>query len=180
MAQSTRKDFDPERIIFPKRNFEEIIIQNNIDDVENDKYWMQMFDNIWIKHLYIDTTNNVYANLLYCTEQFNGALHYHTGTVYAYIINGIYGHFESNGKTKEYSADTGSFVFAPVGSVHQPYMKPYNGYFLGFSVNHGSIIYLNDDHKMIGYSDVHTQVSNLKKHYSDNNIPEKELNLIIK
>lgn len=174
-------NFNFREIKFPKReNTSEIIIKNNLDfsSIINDEYWMQMFEHIWVKHLHLDTKNNCYTNLMFCSKSVHGPLHYHHGSVNSYVINGVYGHVKKSGEEEDY-ADTGAYVYAPAGSIHKPYMRIENGYFLSFSVTNGAVIYLNDAQEVIGYSDVFTQIDNLKKHFKEKNLPESELKRII-
>jgi len=176
-------DFKFRELVIPYREgINEVIIRNKLDknSIDNDPSWIKMCDHIWIKYLCLDTKNNSYTNFMYCTKSINGPLHYHHGSVNAFIINGTYGIYEHKKyqKEKDY-ADAGSYVYAPAGTLHRAYMKVHNGYYLGFSITQGAVIYLNDNHEFIGYSDVFTQIDNLKKHYETHNLPLSKIDAII-
>lgn len=145
-----------------------------------DEYWLEFFENMWIKPLLIDTRNNIHTNLLYVSKDTIGPRHYHIGAAHGLVIKGFYG-FIDEGREQDIVGN-GSYMYEPAGILHQPFFRmcKNDGVYLSYFTMYGGIVQLDENNQPVRFTDALSQLDRFKQHYKEKGLPITELEKIVK
>ena len=77
------------------------------------------------------------------------------------MLHGRWKYFEH-----EWTAETGSYVFEPPGEIHTLWVPDDVAEMITFFNITGSMVYLDENHRQIGYEDVFTKIDMCRAHYA--------------
>lgn len=114
--------------------------------------WVDIGDGTLIQLLQVDLSHNIWITRNRMKPGTRVIRHYHTGTVYAYTVQGSW-YYEEYPETVNRS---GSFLFEPAGSVHTLKVSDEQGEdtIVWFMIN-GANLNIDDDGNVVSIADAH-------------------------
>lgn len=171
---------------------------NNIMNDNDERLWIPQTDCISFRPLCFSISNGYYVNILR-VRGLCGILskHKHTGPVHGYVMKGYWKYIEHN-----WIAKPGSYIYEPPGEIHTLIVLPHQDHYdettsgssSNSNTNHddtnnemmtlfhvtGSLLYCDNDDKVIGYDDVFTKLELTKKHYQKIGLSEDYIQQLIR
>lgn len=152
----------------PKEALSDIVIPNifqfiqNKDGNEDPRVWVPQTDCLSFRPLCLCVSQGYYVNLL----KFKGGgilgRHRHSSPVHALTLKGSWGY-----KEHSWHASDGTYVFEPPGETHTLIVdKDCEEMVTLFHVT-GSLLYVDEDGKTIGFDDVFTKLEKAKAWYKE-------------
>ena len=135
----------------------EIAVQAQPDD---ERVWVPQAEGVWFRPLFLNTLQGQWCNLLRVRRAGILSRHLHPQPVHGYVIKGRWHYLEH-----DWVAETGSYVFEPPGEVHTLLVPEDVPEMITFFNITGSMLYLDDDNKHVGYEDVFTKIDMCRAHY---------------
>jgi len=133
----------------------------------DERVWVPQAPNVWFRPLLLDTTGGGWFNLLRVRRSGILSRHRHPGPVYGYVIKGHWHYLEH-----DFVASPGKFLFEPPGETHTLVVDSDDEMITLFNVN-GSMVYVDEDGKAIGFEDVFTKIQMCIKHYESTGLGTK-------
>ena len=141
---------------------------------DDDRYWMQLTDDVRQRPLLFDCTNGAWTNLLSIRPGGRLQCHYHTGPVHAFTLKGSWRYLEH-----DWVAGEGTFVYEPPGEIHTLEADPTTG-MTTFFVTRGALIYTDAQGQQIGFEDVFTRLARFRRHVAENGLDPKIVESMIR
>lgn len=141
---------------------------------DDDRYWMQLTDDVRQRPLLFDCTNGAWTNLLSIRPGGRLKCHYHTGPVHAFTLRGSWRYLEH-----DWVAGEGTFVYEPPGEIHTLEADPKAG-MTTFFVTRGALIYTDAQGQQIGFEDVFTRLARFRRHVAENGLDPKVIDGMIR
>jgi 2,4'-dihydroxyacetophenone dioxygenase len=148
----------------------ELVIPTGADD----RYWMQLTEDVRQRPLLFDCTNGAWTNLLSIRPGGRLQCHYHTGPVHAFTLKGSWRYLEH-----DWVAGEGTFVYEPPGEIHTLEADPKAG-MTTFFVTRGALIYTDAQGQQIGFEDVFTRLARFRRHVAENGLDPKVIDGMIR
>lgn len=126
----------------------------------DDRIWVPQAKDVWFRPLMLNTVNGGWCNLLKVTKAGILSRHRHPAPVHGYVLKGSWRYLEH-----DWVAQEGCYVYEPPGEVHTLTVDPHVPEMITFFNISGAMIYLDEEHRTIGYEDVHTKIEMCRKHY---------------
>ncbi len=133
----------------------------------DERVWVPQAPNVWFRPLLLDTTGGGWFNLLRVRRSGVLSRHRHPGPVYGFVIKGHWHYLEH-----DFVASPGKFLFEPPGETHTLVVDSDDEMITLFNVN-GSMVYVDEDGKAIGFEDVFTKIQMCIKHYESTGLGTK-------
>ncbi|HLV27746.1 MAG TPA: 2,4'-dihydroxyacetophenone dioxygenase family protein [Burkholderiaceae bacterium] len=140
----------------------------------DDRLWVPIHDNVWFKPLLLNITHGYWTSVLRVRRKGVVSCHRHPATVHGYVIKGSWRYLEH-----DWTAREGSYVFEPPGETHTLVSEEEDEMLTWFLVN-GALIYVDENGKQTGYTDVFDRVEKCREHYRGVAAAEKYLDSIIR
>ncbi len=140
--------------------------------------WIPYADGVWIQPLHFNVTSGGFSVLLKGLPGAQLGVHYHVGTVRGYTIQGHWRYLEH-----DWIAKPGTFIYEPAGEAHTLVIaedSPEPALIL-FMVE-GGLIYLDKpvEGGFAAYEDGFTALELCRKHYRDNGLDPRKLDLLVR
>lgn len=142
---------------FPPDMLPEIVTTAIPDD---ERLWVPQADNVWFRPLMFNRTNGGWVNLLRVRRAGVLSRHRHPAPVHGYVIKGSWHYLEH-----DWVASAGSYVFESPGETHTLVVDEGVREMITFFHISGAMIYLDEQHRTIGYEDVFTKIEMCSRHY---------------
>lgn len=138
---------------------EDIVLAAVPDD---DRLWVPQTDTVSFRPLMFNLANGEWVNLLRIRR--DGVLnrHLHPAPVYAYVIKGSWRYLEH-----DWVATEGNFVYEPPGEVHTLVVDTGHDEMITLFHVVGTLIYMDENNKQVGYDDVHTKLDMARTHFEE-------------
>lgn len=133
----------------------------------DERTWVPQAPNVWFRPLLLNTTGGSWFNLLRVRRSGTLSRHRHPGPVYGYVIKGHWHYLEH-----DFVASPGKFLFEPPGETHTLVVDSDDEMITLFNVN-GSMVYVDEEGKAIGYEDVFSKIQMCMDHYKSVGLGEK-------
>jgi len=119
----------------------------------DERLWVPQTANIWFRPLLFNTSQGYWINLLRVKK--TGVLnrHLHPAPVFGLVLRGSWRYLEH-----DWTAHEGDFVYEPPGEVHTLMVEEGVDEMITLFQVHGTLIYMDETRKPIGYDDVHTKL----------------------
>lgn len=127
---------------------------------EDERVWVPQAEGVWFRPLMLNTLVGQWCNLLRVRRAGVLSRHLHPNPVHGYVIKGRWFY-----KEHAWVAETGSYVFEPPGEVHTLMVPEDCPEMITFFNITGSMLYLDENNKHIGYEDVFTKIDMCRAHY---------------
>ena len=157
------------------RNREHFLANLNL---EEGPHWMPYADGVWLQPACFNVTSGSFTVLLKALPGAQLGVHYHTGTVRGFTIQGNWRYLEH-----DWIAAPGSFIFEPAGEAHTLVIteeSPEPALIL-FMVD-GALIYLDKpvEGTMVAMEDVFSALEMFRAHYRAHALDESLLSAMIR
>jgi quercetin dioxygenase-like cupin family protein len=129
---------------------------------EDERVWVPQAEGVWFRPLMLNTLVGQWCNLLRVRRAGVLSRHLHPNPVHGYVVAGKWYYREH-----DWVAETGSYVFEPPGEVHTLVVPDDCPEMITFFNITGSMIYLDDTNKHVGYEDVFTKIDMCRAHYEN-------------
>lgn len=127
---------------------------------EDEKLWVPQTDTVSFRPILFNVSNGYWVNLLKVTRAGILNKHLHPAPVFGYVIKGSWRYLEH-----DWVASEGSFVYEPPGDVHTLVVDDDVEEMITLFHVQGTLIYMDDAGKTVGYDDVHTKLNMAQKYY---------------
>jgi 2,4'-dihydroxyacetophenone dioxygenase len=141
---------------------------------EDERLWVPLAPNVWLRPLLLDTVNGQWVNLLRVRHSGVLSRHRHPAPVYGYVLKGSWRYLEH-----DWIATEGSFVYEPPGDVHTLVVDSADEMITFFHVC-GALIYIDESGAQVGFDDVHTRIALCREHYRSVGLDEGLLTDLIR
>ncbi len=128
---------------------------------EDERLWVPQAPNVWFRPLFLNTVAGEWINLLRVRRAGVLSRHRHPAPVHGYVIKGSWRYLEH-----DWTAVEGTYVFEPPGEIHTLTVDNADEMITLFHVC-GALIYFDENHKAVGYDDVHRKIEMCQKHYEE-------------
>jgi len=145
---------------------------SNQVDLENDRRWMSVNNNISALPVMLDVTHGSWVVFVKAKANSKMQTHYHTKPLYVLTVYGRW-HYPEH----DWEASKGHFLFEVPGELHTPNFIEDT---LLYSVVTGPIIYPGKNGEADTITDVYTHVQAVRKHYENIGLDEHEFRKIIR
>jgi len=147
-------------------------------DLEDGPHWMPYAEGVWLQPACFNVTSGGLTVLLKGTPGAQLGVHYHTGPVRGFTMQGNWRYLEH-----DWVAGPGSFIFEPAGEAHTLVIteeSPEPALIL-FMIE-GALIYLDKpvEGTMLALEDVFSALKMFRDHYRANGLDESHLNGLIR
>ncbi len=135
----------------------DLVLQAVPDD---ERLWVPQVDKIHFRPILFNLSHGYWINLL--RVQRSGTLnrHLHPAPVFGYVIKGSWRYLEHDWVARE-----GGFVYEPPGEIHTLVVDEGVAEMITLFHVTGTLIYMDERNKPIGYDDVHTKLKLARAHF---------------
>lgn len=127
----------------------------------DERVWVPQAPEVWFRPLMLNTVNGGWCNLLRVQKAGVLSRHRHPAPVHGFVLKGSWRYLEH-----PWIATEGSYVFEPPGEIHTLVVDEGVEEMITFFNISGAMIYLDEEHRTIGYEDVHTKIEMCRRHYT--------------
>lgn len=135
----------------------EIAVQAIPDD---ERVWVPQAPDVWFRPLMLNRMAGQWCNLLRVRKSGILSRHLHPNPVHGFVLRGRWKYLEH-----DWIAETGSYVFEPPGEIHTLWVPEDVEEMITFFNITGSMVYLDEADRHIGYEDVFTKIDMCRAHY---------------
>jgi len=141
----------------------------------DERLWVPQTTNIWFRPLLFNTSEGYWINLLRVKK--TGVLnrHLHPAPVFGLVLRGSWRYLEH-----DWTAHEGDFVYEPPGEVHTLVVEEGVDQMITLFQVHGTLIYMDETRKPIGYDDVHTKLRLACEHFERTGLGADYVNQFIR
>src|SRR6185369_6204214 len=141
----------------------------------DERLWVPQTANIWFRPLLFNTSEGYWINLLRVKK--TGVLnrHLHPAPVFGLVLRGSWRYLEH-----DWTAHEGDFVYEPPGEVHTLVVEEGVDQMITLFQVHGTLIYMDETRKPIGYDDVHTKLRLACEHFERTGLGADYVNQFIR
>jgi len=132
---------------------------------DDERVWVPQAAGVWFRPLLLNTVSGGWCNLLRVRRAGVLSRHRHPMLVVGYVIRGRWKYVEH-----DWTAETGSFVFEPPGEVHTLTVDDDCEEMQTFFVICGSVLYIDDDDKVVHVEDNVGLIELCKEAYGANGL----------
>ena len=150
-------------VILPSTGIQPEIVAHAIP--EDEREWVPQAPDVWFRPLLLNTVTGGWCNLLRVRKSGVLSRHRHPMVVVGYVIKGKWFYREH-----DWVATEGSYVFEPPGEIHTLTVPEDTPEMITFFNIQGSMIYLDEQNKHVGYEDVFTKIDMCRAHYAANGL----------
>jgi 2,4'-dihydroxyacetophenone dioxygenase len=136
---------------------EDLVLQTMPDD---DRLWVPQTDTVSFRPILFNVSNGYWVNLLKVTRAGMLNRHLHPAPVFGYVIKGSWRYLEH-----DWVATEGSFVYEPPGEIHTLVVDDDVEEMITLFHVCGTLLYMDENGKTVGYDDVHTKLDLCRKHF---------------
>lgn len=129
---------------------------------EDERVWVPQAKDVWFRPLMLNTLQGQWCNLLRVRRAGVLSRHLHPNPVHGYVIRGSWYYLEH-----DWVAETGAYVFEPPGEIHTLMVPDDVPEMVTFFNITGCMVYMDEEHRQVGYEDVFTKIDMCRKHYAD-------------
>ena len=151
------KPVPPERQ--PAGIAKEIVLHAQPDD---ERVWVPLHPNVWFRPLLLNTLQGYWTSLLRVRAAGVVSCHRHPAPVHGYVIKGSWRYLEHDWVARE-----GDYVFEPPGETHTLVVDEDVEEMITWFLVTGAMIYVDEDGKQTGFTDVFDRIELCRKHYID-------------
>ena len=128
---------------------------------EDERVWVPQATDVWFRPLMLNTLQGQWCNLLRVRKSGILSRHLHPNPVHGFVLKGRWRYLEH-----DWVAETGSYVFEPPGEIHTLTVPDDCEEMITFFNITGSMIYVDEQNRHIGYEDTFTKIDMCRKHYT--------------
>ena len=148
----------PYQLSNPAETLADIVVPHAIPTDE--RVWVPQGERVWFRPLCLNVSTGYWMNLLRVRKSGVLARHRHPCPVHGFVLKGKWRYLEH-----DWVATEGSYVFEPPGEVHTLLVPEDVPEMITFFNITGSMLYLDDDNRHVGYEDVFTKIDMCRTHY---------------
>lgn len=127
---------------------------------DDERVWVPQAPDVWFRPLMLNTRQGQWCNLLRVRRSGVLSRHLHPNPVHGFVLKGKWFYREH-----EWIATEGSYVFEPPGEIHTLVVPEDTSEMITFFNIQGSMVYLDENNKHVGYEDVFTKIDMCRAHY---------------
>ena len=127
---------------------------------EDERVWVPQAPDVWFRPLMLNTMVGQWCNLLRVHRSGVLSRHLHPNPVHGFVLKGKWFYREH-----KWVATEGSYVFEPPGEIHTLVVPEDTTEMITFFNIQGSMVYLDEQNKHVGYEDVFTKIDMCRAHY---------------
>ncbi|MBB5050916.1 MAG: 2,4'-dihydroxyacetophenone dioxygenase family protein [Afipia sp.] len=127
---------------------------------EDERVWVPQAPDVWFRPLMLNTRQGQWCNLLRVRKSGVLSRHLHPNPVHGFVLKGKWFYREH-----KWVATEGSYVFEPPGEIHTLVVPEDTSEMITFFNIQGSMVYLDEQNKHVGYEDVFTKIDMCRAHY---------------
>lgn len=128
---------------------------------DDERLWVPQAPNVWFRPLFLNTVAGEWINLLRVRRSGVLSRHRHPAPVHGYVIKGSWRYLEH-----DWTATAGTYVYEPPGEIHTLVVDNDDEMITLFHVC-GALIYFDDQHRPVGYDDVHKKIEMCSQYYAE-------------
>lgn len=151
------KPVPPERQ--PPGIAKEVVLHAEPDD---ERVWVPLHPDVWFRPLLLNTLHGYWTSLLRVRAAGVVSCHRHPAPVHGYVIKGSWRYLEHDWVARE-----GDYVFEPPGETHTLVVDEDVDEMITWFLVTGAMIYVDEDGKQNGFTDVFDRIELCRRHYID-------------
>ena len=132
-----------------------------LDSIPEDKrLWVPMVDGVWFRPLMFNTVQGGWCHLIRVTKAGVVSRHRHPDPVHGLVLKGAWRYLEH-----DWVATEGTYIFEPPSETHTLVVDEGVEEMITFFQVTGSLHYVDDEGKAVGFDDVFTRIDLARTHY---------------
>ncbi len=132
-----------------------------LDSIPEDKrLWVPMVDGVWFRPLMFNTVQGGWCHLIRVTKAGVVSRHRHPDPVHGLVLKGAWRYLEH-----DWVATEGTYIFEPPSETHTLVVDEGVEEMITFFQVTGSLHYVDDEGKAVGFDDVFTRIDLARAHY---------------
>lgn len=129
---------------------------------DDERVWVPQAPLVWFRPLLLNTVTGQWCNLLRVRKAGVLSRHIHPSLVVGYVIKGAWRYLEHDWVARE-----GDYVFEPPGETHTLVVDEEVDEMITWFLVTGAMIYVDEDGKQNGFTDVFDRIDLCRRHYID-------------
>ena len=129
---------------------------------EDERLWVPMVEGVWFRPLMFNTTQGGWCHLIRVRKAGVVSRHRHPDPVHGLVLKGAWRYLEH-----EWVATEGTYIFEPPSETHTLVVDEDVAERITFFQVTGSLHYVDDAGKAVGFDDVFTRIDLARAHYEE-------------
>ena len=127
---------------------------------EDERVWVPLEPQVWFRPLMLNITDGYWTSVLRVRKSGVYTRHRHPAAVHGLVLKGSWRYLEH-----DWVATPGAYVFEPPGETHTLVVDEGVEEMQTFFMVNGCLIYVDEEGKSVGYSDVFERIEVCRTHY---------------
>lgn len=129
---------------------------------EDERLWVPMVEGVWFRPLMFNTTQGGWCHLIRVRKAGVVSRHRHPDPVHGLVLKGAWHYLEH-----DWVATEGTYIFEPPSETHTLVVDEDVAEMITFFQVTGSLHYVDEAGKAVGFDDVFTRIDLARAHYQE-------------